>query len=284
MITFNIIGAGRLGKAIAFALLGHELAALKGICNQSMASAKMAVSDLGRGQAFAEVTDLPPADLTVITSPDEKILSLATTLAKNNQLSRGSTVIHCSGILASQLLHPLQAKGLHIASFHPLRAFRSGGQSLDAFSNCDCVLEGDQDALSLLTTLFEPLGARFAEISPEKKASYHAGAVIASNYLVSLAAIAKELFVAAGMREDEAGDKIIRLMQSSLTNLQNAPSFAAALTGPLARGDTETIAQHLVALDDPVTKSLYQAAGLATLPLTHLAVKDKERILQLLGN
>ena len=140
----------------------------------------------------------------------------------------------------------------------------------NAFQDCDCVVEGDDDAVQWLTTCFTQMGAQVVPMHATKKSVYHAAAVMASNYVVTLAGCAVGLLVDAGLTEQQAQPMVLRMMSSSLDNLQQTTHASQALTGPLARGDLNTIINHLQAIKSPCISALYRAAGLATLPLTGL--------------
>ncbi len=264
-MRFNIIGAGRLGKNLALSLMSLRDNQLVAVCNHGFDSAVKAVIEIGSGTAITTLADLPVVDLTFITTPDDSIATVVTKWANPSGI-----VVHCSGALGSDVLTPLKEKGCLVASIHPLRAFRNNQLQADAFQSCDCVVEGDEEAVRLLTTLFTNRGARVTPITASKKSTYHAAAVMASNYVVTLAGCAMELFIEAGLPALQAKGMTERMMQSSLTNIQNTDHTTDALTGPLARGDVNTISQHLHAIKTPHIAALYKAAGLATLPLTHL--------------
>ena len=281
-MIFNIIGAGRLGKHLARALTSNGQASPGGFCNKHLERAKLAVEQIGGGIAVKHVKDLPAVELTFITTPDDSIAMVVADLQKTKLLSAGHIVVHCSGVLSSSVLTPLRAQGCHIASFHPLKAFREGPIVDNALRDCHCVLEGDREALAILTPIFKSMGAHLMTINPDKKASYHAAAVMSSNYLVTLAANAADLFLQAGMTAIQAKEISVHLMQGSLDNIRQAPDMAGALTGPLVRGDIATIRQHLKALNNPQTRALYEAAAIATLSLTRLDEKTANEIIQLL--
>ena len=121
-------------------------------------------------------------------------------------------------------------------------------------------------ALSILSSLFTQLNARLHIVTNISKPTYHAGTVIASNYLITLAQTATQLLTNAGIKHDLAQNIIINLMQSSLENLQSTKSFTHSLTGPIIRGDVHTIIEHLDALKtNPTVSALYKTAGLSTL-------------------
>lgn len=269
-MNFNLIGAGRLGQNIALNLVSTGLGQLACICNQSLASANQAQKIIGQGQGMAQIKELPPADITWITAKDDAIPSIVHELAQNPHLKANSFIIHCSGALNSKSLAPLKAKGCAIASFHPLKAFKSGNVYNGIFEKVDCVIEGDDAVCTWLQQSFTQLGAQISTIEPESKALYHAAAVIASNYLVTLAACSEQLLLKAGINSTHAHAMLGHLMQGSLDNVQQSPHIADALTGPLVRGDNKTISLHLAALEDESIIKLYKAAGLASLPLTQL--------------
>ncbi|MBA2657292.1 MAG: DUF2520 domain-containing protein [Tatlockia sp.] len=283
-MKFNIIGAGRLGKVIGQALLHSKQGELLAVCNSHFSSAKLAVEQLGSGTAVANPVDLPSADITFITTPDDNIPEMAKRLAEEKILRPRSLVIHCSGVLSSEVLNPLKNIGCYIASLHPLRAFKKIDLHLNqsAFEDCDCVVEGEDEALATISPLFKKLGAKIIPIKAEGKTVYHTAAVIASNYLVTLAATAVELFTEAGIEPSLAKQMTTNLMTSSLNNIQQSAHVAEALTGPLQRADISTLNKHLQALAKPTTKALYVKAALATLPLTRLSEEHQEQIQALL--
>lgn len=284
-MEFNIIGTGRLGFSIAYALQYNKIASLNGVYNRSSSRSQQIIAQLGHGSVITTLANLPDADLTFITSPDNYIQHIAETLAQSGHVKTGSVIVHCSGVLGAQEgLGVLQSQGCLVASFHPLKAFSESTINPYCFNGCTCAIEGDKSATALLKSLFQPLGAALIEVNPANTALYHAGAVIASNYLVTLAASASECLIKAGVSETLAPRVIIDLMQSSLDNLKNKESFSAALTGPLMRGDTDTITRHLQALKDPILRKLYQSAGLATLPLTSVDEQTREILSKLFSD
>ena len=277
-MKFNIIGSGRLGINLALSLIANENNQLIAICNSSLSSATAAVNLLNAGQAVARLADLPAVKLTLITTPDDQIQAVANELANSGFILPGHVVAHCSGVQRSAILKPLQDKGCLIASIHPLKAFRANHTQHDAFHGIDCVVEGDDLAVQLLSRSFTEMGAHVMPIVAAQKSTYHAAAVMATNYLVTLANCSIDLLLTAGIDELDAHQMIHRMMQSSLTNLQQTNHPAQALTGPLARGDVKTINQHLQAIKPPHIEALYRAAGLATLPLIQV---DKAVLLML---
>lgn len=281
-MNFNLIGAGRLGKTIIFSLLNSNLAELMALCNTTLESAHAAAKLLGAGKPISSLTELEPTDMLFITVPDDQIASIASILAEQQIIKPGTIVIHCSGVLSSAILDPLARLGCYTASLHPLKVFASS-DTLDpnTFCGCYCTVEGAPQAVNALTPLFKHLGAILIAIQPEQKTIYHAAAVIASNYLVTLAATSTKLLEATGIDVKLARLMIQQLMQSSLNAVHEAGVPKDALTGPLARGDAHTIKHHIEALDElneTNIRQLYCATALATLPLTKLDVEQQKEM------
>ncbi|MFJ1268595.1 Rossmann-like and DUF2520 domain-containing protein [Legionella lytica] len=279
----NIIGAGRLGKNIARALHSAQVISAPTICNRSLESAKRACKEIGAGSAVSQLTQLPEAEITWLCCNDDVIPLVVAELVQAANLKPGSFVVHSSGVLNSSLLTPLKRLGCSVASLHPLKAFKTGYVDAAAFHQVDCVLEGDILVCDWLKKSFNQLGAYVTNMLPENKAVYHAAACIASNYLVTLAAYSEELLLNAGLPAEQARRMLINLVQGNINNIQQVSAIKEALTGPLVRGDVNTIALHLDALQNPQLRLLYQAAGQATLALTALTNEQKEQIENLLG-
>lgn len=278
-MQYNIIGAGRLGKNIALALTTAQIASLHSICNRSLESAHSACEEIGSGKAVSAIDQLAEVDITWITCNDDSIQLVVENLAQHSALKPKSLVIHCSGVLNSSVLSPLQSLGCSVASFHPLKAFRSNYLDPNAFNNVDCALEGDEEACTWLSNAFSTLGAHIIPIKPEAKAAYHAAACMASNYLITLAACSEELLLHAGLTKKQARTMICNLMQGNINNLKNVTNVHDSLTGPLMRGDNKTLLLHLEAIENPRIKKLYKTAGLATLPLA-LLEEEKKRVIE----
>lgn len=283
-MKFNVIGAGRLGKNIAYALSSIKEITLDSICNQSMISSMQACNELGIGVAVSSLRELPPTEVTLICSNDDAIAPIVSALAQYSVLKPDSLVIHCSGALNSDVLSPLKEQDCFIASMHPLKAFKTGYLDVQAFNKVHCIIEGDLQACYWLNNTFEQLGAYPTSIQAKGKTSYHAAATIASNYLITLAHCCEELLLQAGMTKEQARDMICSLMQGNINNLQQTANITETLTGPLTRGDTRTVSQHLLAIKNPLITELYKKAGLATLALTQLPEEKKQLMLEILKN
>ncbi len=274
MRTINFIGAGKLGKTLAKLILKHNIGKIQGIKNSSFLSGVKAVKFIGQGQAYKEIKDLPMADITFITTPDAVIQQCCEELCRSAKLNLKSTIVHCSGALSSEVLQQAKTLGCCIASIHPMQSFANVKISIGQFKGTYCAIEGDPLAISILSNIFSDMGANIFEIVKSKKALYHTAGIFASNYLIVLCDIAITCLKDAGVEPTIAKEIISSLMKNTVNNLQ-IKSAKNALTGPIKRGDSDIVSNHLEALTDFNLRNIYQTLGLATLALANLP-KDKE--------
>jgi len=179
----------------------------------------------------------------MITVPDDQIKSCSQQLQERGLINSKTIVFHCSGALDSSELD----LGTGAASLHPLRSFADPLYVAQHFIPTICTLEGDQQAKAGLTLACQKIGAQIVEIDREGKALYHAAAVFASNYLVTLMDAALQTFEAAGIEPDMAVRMAKPLAQETFNNIFQLGT-QQALTGPIARGDSQTVERHHAAL------------------------------------
>jgi predicted short-subunit dehydrogenase-like oxidoreductase (DUF2520 family) len=148
---------------------------------------------------------------------------------------------------------------------HPIRSFADPAAVADAFAGTFCGIEGDPDALAVLAPAFEAIGARLVPIDGAAKTVYHAAAVFASNYLVTVLDAALRAYQAAGIPEPVARELAGPLATETLANVLRLGA-ATALSGPIARGDMATVARQQAAVSawDAPTGRLYAALADAT--------------------
>lgn len=263
-----VLGAGRLGTSLGAALrrAGFEVASVA--CRRS-ASARESARLVGGGAE--PVTGLSAAaergDLLFLCLPDREIAGAARRLAASSVALAGKTAFHTSGSLPAAALAPLRTRGAAVASFHPVRSFPAKDGSGRLFAGAAVVLEGDPKAVAAGARIVKALGGRSLRLRPEQKAAFHAACSIASNYLVVLLDAAEATLARAGIRNRTAVRALHELAQGTLRNV-NSIDTQRALTGPIVRGDAETVARHLRALrGDPRRRDVYLSLGRAALDL-----------------
>jgi len=264
MPPLNLVGAGHVGRTLGRLFATRGVFDVQDVVTRSVASAQDAVAFIGAGRALPDAAAARPAVVWMLAVADDAIAPVAAQLAQTATLA-DAVVFHCSGAKASNELDVLRRAGAHMASVHPVRSFADPATVAAAFDGTFCGVEGDEAALATLLPAFEAIGARPVRIDAAAKTVYHAAAVFASNYLVTVMDAALRAYQAAGIPADVARELARPLATETLANvLRLGPE--AALTGPIARGDAATVArQHdAVAGWDGPTGALYDALATAT--------------------
>jgi predicted short-subunit dehydrogenase-like oxidoreductase (DUF2520 family) len=273
--SVSIIGAGRLGQALALALHASGYPVL-GLVARRTRKAEAAVRLLPKSNprplalSVGQLRRLPPSDLTLICTPDDAIEGVVRQLASYEiEKPRLRIVLHTSGALSSKVLAPLAKAGFHTGSMHPLVSVSEPHAGAKALRGAFYCLEGDKAAMRLARGIVADLNARSFSMRPESKALYHAAAVMASPHLVALFDLAVGMLAACGLGRQNARKVLLPLVESTVENFKVSDT-AKALTGTFARGDLATVARHLAALSDPAQSEaleVYRLLGLHSLKL-----------------
>lgn len=266
--TLNLIGPGRLGRTLARLWHDAGLVRMGAVAGRNAERSINAREFIGAGSPVTEGPP-PPADLWLIATPDDAIAGIAAQLAGQRALRPGDIVFHCSGALRSDVLAPLHAIGARTASVHPLKSFAAPATAITSFDGTFCACEGEPEALQRIAPLFDAIGARRFSIDAEHKLRYHAAAVLACNHLVALMEAALRCMEGAGVDRDTAWSALQPLVAGTLANIDRNGT-RAALTGPVARGDKQTIRDEIDAATDldPDLGEAYRALSLVALNLT----------------
>jgi predicted short-subunit dehydrogenase-like oxidoreductase (DUF2520 family) len=267
-LTFTIVGCGKVGVTLArhLAAAGYTPTAF---ASRRSASAHAAAEAAGGGRVCRDAWEATPdADVVFITTPDAAIQTVAKDLAAHKGVKRGAVVLHCSGALASTLLAPVGKGGAHTGSLHPLQSFAAPVLDHNPFQGIVMAAEGDDTALALCREMAVALSAEFLTLETENKALYHAAAVVASNYLVTLLSVATRLLEGSGIAPEAALKVLLPLVRGTLQNITER-GIPQALTGPIARGDQATVATHCRKIEQSLPDLLpfYRLMGAHTLPL-----------------
>lgn len=271
MPTVCIIGAGRLGQALAAALKSCNYPILAVVTRRRATAVKASKALQGSPSALAadRLENLPRTDLILITTPDDVIAKTATALSQTLKTGKGVTVLHTSGALASDVLDPLRKIGCATGSMHPLVSISEPVSGAWALQYAHYCLEGTRKATAVARSVVRDLGGQSFTIKQKDKALYHAAAVMVSPHLVSLFDLGTEMLAACGVRKRDARIVFGPLLQSTINNLKASDSHKA-LTGTFARGDVETVRRHLAALSKrefAAAREVYKQLGLHSLDL-----------------
>jgi predicted short-subunit dehydrogenase-like oxidoreductase (DUF2520 family) len=261
-LRVGVIGAGRVGAVLAAVLRsrGHDIVSVAGESDASLRRA----ADLLPGVPVDKPTAVARScDVLLLTVPDDMLENVVTQLSASGAIRRGQYVVHSSGSHGLRVLEPATLVGAHPVAMHPAMTFTGTVRDLDRLPDCVFgVTTGPADrdwALALVTEL----GADVMWVPEDQRSLYHAGLAHGANHLVTLVAQAMELLGAAGA-EDPAS--ILRpLLGAALDNA--LAEGDAALTGPIVRGDVNTVRAHLAEIRTtaPDTLPSYVALARATL-------------------
>jgi len=265
MKTFSVIGAGRVGTALALALCRKGLE-LKYLADRSPARARKARKLIGQGRATGDNRlAARSAGLVFICVPDDLIPEVVKEISEV-ELS-GKYIFHTSGALSSDLLQPLARKGARVASFHPAQTFAEEVSEPGIFKGIYIGLEGQPEAVELGKMLAARLGAQALLLSAAEKPLYHLALSISSNFLVTLLSEVKELLKTAGLEESAVLEILTPLLNKTLQNVKNL-GIDSSLTGPVVRGDLKTVEKHLaITAGSPGLDKVYRAMALEALRL-----------------
>ncbi|MFZ1410721.1 MAG: Rossmann-like and DUF2520 domain-containing protein [Micropruina sp.] len=253
-----VLGRGRVGHALA----------------QALRAADVGVTGPRSARDFTDIVDLATNhDLLLLTVPDDAIPDVVAALAGRLSLSSATAVVHCSGAVSIEALAPLAALGAQTGSWHPLQAFPFVGTPLRP--GITMAVTAAEPLRTLLLDLAERIAAVPMILADVDKPRYHAAAVLAANYSITLAALASRLLQEAGCADPVAA---VTALQASNVEGLAAVGLPGALTGPLVRGDLGTIRRHLEALADTEADGVYRTLGLSTLSLVAERGGDPETI------
>ncbi len=256
--TIAIIGPGRAGSALGRALhtAGYTIAAIGG---RNPDNVRNLAGELGARPCQSPATTIDVADLTIVAVPDDVILPLATDMVESLCSAAGHAAVHLSGAQDRSALRPLAQRGsLRTGVFHPLQTFRRGPEAVQNVAGTYFGIDADQPLRDQLTQLAHDLNGHPFDLTGVDLALYHAAAVFAANYPITLLAEAIAIAADAGLNPETARKGLTTLLAGAANNLRDLPP-ADAITGPAVRGDEGTIERHLEALKhDPELQRLYQ--------------------------
>jgi predicted short-subunit dehydrogenase-like oxidoreductase (DUF2520 family) len=280
--TIAIIGAGRVGGSVGFLLKGAGYT-VTAVVARTAESAARASSFIGQGEALTDAAQAAGrADIIFITTPDRVIQEVCEGIATTRAFRQGAIVIHMSGAHSLGLLDAAQRAGAHRAVIHPLQSLASREQGIRTLPGSYFRVEADPAARETAIRIVEALkGIELVmpkwSSDKDSAALYHAGAVTVSNYFVALVDYGLRFYQALGADKQEALKAVLPLIRGTLHNIENL-GIPDALTGPIMRGDTQTVRDHLDAMQrrTPELAGLYK--GLAR--QTVLVAREKGSITQ----
>ena len=253
--SLAIIGAGRAGSALAIAAhdAGYRVAA---VASRRGEMAARLAHTVGAEAVATPLEAASVADLTLLAVPDGAISTVAASIAGSGISLHGRGVVHLGARFGPDLIASLRVTGAEVGVLHPLQAL-AGPDSASLLEGAYFRVDASGLLRVRLLGLVAALRATTLEIDPASAPLYHAAAVLAGNAPLALLAEATQLLEATGLSAETAHAALAALLEGAAHNARRAGP-AAALTGPVARGDTDAIAAHLDALANyPEARDLY---------------------------
>ncbi len=284
----SIIGAGRVGTTLATVISGLNNPLFK-ICSVSSPTQKSRKRAAAFMQAAIEkkpktkilytsdnIKCAAEGNIIMICTPDDIISKISAELASSGKFdAKQKLFIHFSGAKSLDALMPLKKAGGHLASLHPLKSFASIKESIKTLKGSIFGVTYEKDLagpyILFLKKLIRALDCSIIEVSDEKKSIYHASACIASNYLVSLLNYAVQTNAIIGITPEDSLKGLESLIDGTIANIKKLGT-QKSLTGPIARGDTGTIREHLESFKiffEDGQDTVYRIMGLETAKLAH---------------
>lgn len=269
-IRIGFIGAGTVGTAFGCYLQNKGLT-ITGYASRSQSSATKA-SDLTNSKVYSVRDLITASEVIFITTNDDQIEKTATDIDKLFSEFSGKSFIHMSGAISSKSLECLREKGADVYSMHPMQSFAELEKSIGDLEDTAFGIEGAGN-LELVISLLKKTGNSYLKLTPGQKSEYHITSCVVSNFLTALLHFGFETMKSIGIEEKTAIPSLAPMIRGTVENIiKLGPQ--RALTGPIARGDVETITNHLQSLEksNQPAAVTYRQLGKMTL---ELAKKEK---------
>lgn len=268
----TLVGAGNLGSALGVSLrqAGYQIDAVVARARgRSLRKAQSLAKEIS-SRAVSTRRARIESEVVWLCVPDSQIARVAESLV-TNLLWKGRVALHSSGALTSDELSALRRCGAAVASVHPLMTFVRG--SRPALAGVPFAIEGDAVAVRVARRMVADLGGTPFTIRKRDKAAYHAWGTFASPLLTALLAATERVAAAAGVHAKAARKRMFPILQQTIANYVGLGA-ADSFSGPIVRGDVETVRCHLRVLEEiPPAREAYVA--LARAALLYLPAKNR---------
>lgn len=270
-LTVAIVGPGAVGSAFALRLARTGTDVRIRIVGRDAGRAQAAVARLGVGEPVGGLDLYDPQDaVALLTVGDDDLADAAAALAAQLDPTGPLPIcIHVSGAAPLAALDALRARGASVAALHPILAITDPERAAAAFGEAAFTLQADAATRSALAAFLDALGVTPVDLPDTvDRALYHAALVFMSNYACTLVDAGLACLEACGVERD-AGARLTAHLAATALEAAFRDGPARALTGPIARGDVDTVARHRAALAGarPELGALYDALGAATVGL-----------------
>jgi 2-amino-4-hydroxy-6-hydroxymethyldihydropteridine diphosphokinase len=265
MVGSQVRGPGRVGTALGMALAaaGYRVEAVAG---RGEEAARRFVERVPTARPHGEPAEAAAgADLVVLAVPDDALAEVVRDLALADAVAEGARVIHVSGGHGTAVLRPLRLAGAAVAACHPAQTFPDPDRGLASLPGTTWAVTAEPADLGWASVLVTDLRGTPVPIAERNRTLYHAGLAVGANATTSVVTLARDLLLGAGVTDP--GAFLGPLVTTAAGNA--AEQGAAALTGPVRRGDAGTVAAHLEELRAVLPEVVDAYTALARLALAH---------------
>lgn len=244
--SLSIVGAGRVGRTLGKRLhrLGWTIGA---VVTRSAATSRIAVQEIGAGKPHSRIVpEVFDSSVILLTTPDGALNGVAGALAKFDEMRlRGKIVLHTSGALDRTVLAPLARGGASTGSLHPMQTFT--GRGAPKLEKVVFAVEGDRSAAIVARSIARSLGGVPVTINSKNKPAYHAAGALVAGHGLGLIEAATQVLMKLGFSRRDAVHALLPLARQMVDNFERLGP-RESWTGPVSRGDFETVAKHIKAL------------------------------------
>ena len=263
-MRIGVIGAGKVGTALAYSMKakGLDVRAIADVRRESLVSAERYLGqDLLYTGDSTEVVE--SCDVIAVTTQDREIKKVARTIYESSLEVKGKLFFHTSGAHPSTALSPLDEKEAVLGSLHPLQTFPDIESAIRVLPSTYIFIEGAAPALEVLEQIGSTIGCQVVTIEGDRKVFYHLSAVFVCNLLCALFQSAEAVMNKAGI----GLGPFYPIINATIENIEQKGPLNS-LTGPVVRGDIETVRDHIKAMEGMDRElSVYRTLSLAALDM-----------------
>ena len=271
-MRIGIIGAGKVGTTLGKYLSIHGKN-VTGFYSRTHESADEAAT-FAETETYSSLCKLvEKSDVIFITTPDGVIHQVWGDLLHQDISNR--IICHFSGSLSSHVFSGREEAGASGISMHPMYAFSDKFHSYEQFHTAYLTLEGDPEAVAVMKPMWEAIGHHVLTLKAEDKIKYHAAAAMASNEMLGLMQASLDLLSECGFSEKDSMALLTPLVQGNIASMREK-GCVNALTGPVERGDAQTVRKHLQALEGSKAGKIYQSLGSTMVELAKRRNPDRD--------
>lgn len=271
-MRIGIIGAGKVGTTLGKYLSIHGKN-VTGFYSRTHESADEAAT-FAETETYSSLCKLvEKSDVIFITTPDGVIPQVWGDLLHQDISNR--IICHFSGSLSSHVFSGREEAGASGISMHPMYAFSDKFHSYEQFHTAYLTLEGDPEAVAVMKPMWEAIGHHVLTLKAEDKIKYHAAAAMASNEMLGLMQASLDILSECGFSEKDSMALLTPLVQGNIASMLEK-GCVNALTGPVERGDAQTVRKHLQALEGSKAGKIYQSLGSTMVELAKRRNPDRD--------